>query len=278
MNNKFKPVVYVILAAMLLTAVSCSTKNKGASTFEYLKSQDISASVINPLTVFIEAYDSTDTPFGWEECPVTWSAYGYRGENYQRFYIHFDTVYKSDAYVYGVTGRTRYMDTIRSFAGTIILDSVVPIEIGEYEASYYDLLGIQESGRIYGHYSFYEDSAANGSGMLSGKATFTYLKRGGQLYYDTDGIDYADGFENNQYEGVWHAYDKKRSETCNWGHFRIPNSSRLDIGCAEFSPDSEYAQFGWALLHDFAYCTYGTPQWDSIRNAIDKDNNWWKDK
>lgn len=32
------------------------------------------------------------------------------------------------------------------------------------------------------------------------------------------------------------------------------------------------------LLTDFAYCTYGTPQWDSIRNAIDKDNNWWKDK
>lgn len=56
----------------------------------------------------------------------------------------------------------------------------------------------------------------------------------------------ADGFSNCQYEGTWTtSYKTNKIKRCNWGDYRIPNSSDLDEGCGEFIPQKKYARFGW---------------------------------
>ena len=92
--------------------------------FEYdsVKYKDIASTVINPHNIFYVS--DLDQNFEIKEKQnFDVEPLGYRGRNYQRFYIHFDTVYKSSANTYLAQGRTRYRDTIRTFEGIITLDS-----------------------------------------------------------------------------------------------------------------------------------------------------------
>ena len=164
---------------------------------------------------------------------------GFIGNNFQRFYIHLISVIQdpNNSLLYNVYGKTRVNNNICRFQGTIkITNSELPL--GE------DFPQLKQ-GWLKGDYQFYEDRKDKGSGLLSGKfKSYFYIDERGNFKYD--GLMFgSDGFENNQFEGTWKNYKSKEIKKCNWGDYRIPDSSALDIGAAEFSPVEEYDEFGW---------------------------------
>lgn len=185
---------------------------------------------------------------------------GYRGRDFQRFYIHYDSVRFMGNGVYKVEGRTRYRDTIRLFSGTITLDSM-RLNKGKH------LPSTGKFGKLCGHYQFDEDEFSGG-GVLTGKMTIDFVKVNGRFYYDAFMLGVADGYDNRQYEGVWTSKDLTRMEKCNWGDFRIPDSQGLDIGAGEFSPADEHSDQGWQVY------TCGWAENDSLQAIYQADMQW----
>ncbi|MFY7670397.1 hypothetical protein ACOSP6_04865 [Tenacibaculum sp. MEBiC06402] len=195
---------------------------------------------------------------------------GYIGEKYQRFFIHFISVIKNprNNLEYFVYGKTKVKDNICSFQGilkittcTYILETDVP--------------NIKQ-GSLVGEYAFYEDTKEKGSGLLKGKFfTDFIINEKGVLVYDNL-MSSADGYQNNQFEGIWISYKSKSSKKCNWGDYRIPDSGDLDVGTAEFAPNPYYHKFGW-LNYTNAYLDYSN---DQIRkNALNREKeHWWKNQ
>jgi hypothetical protein len=263
MSNRIFSILLVVLSAML-TSTACKDGGKAAAvTMEELRNTDLSR-VIMPDTILIEPdYDSQTEEYVFNEkafVPRWFEPFGYRGRNFQRFYIHYDSVRFKGNGVYDVYGRTRYRDTIRLFSGIITLDSM-----RLYQAEHQPSTG--EFGSLYGHYQFDEDEFSGG-GVLSGKMSVEFAKINGRFYYDAVMLECADGYDNRQYEGVWTSKDLTRMEKCNWGDFRIPDSRGLDIGVGEFSPVDEYSDRGWQVY------TYGRSDYDSLRALYQADEQW----
>lgn len=45
--------------------------------------------------------------------------------------------------------------------------------------------------------------------------------------------------------GSWTSYKTNIAKKCNWGDYRIPDSSDLDIGTGEFSVNEKYVKNDW---------------------------------
>jgi len=261
-----KRIFSILLVALLvaLTLTDCKDGGKTtAVTMEELRNTDLSR-VIMPDTILIEPdYDSQTEEYVFNEkaFELRWfEPIGYRGRDFQRFYIHYDSVRFKGNGVYDVYGRTRYRDTIRLFSGTITLDSM-----RLYHEEFLPSTG--EFGSLYGHYQFDEDEFSGG-GVLTGKMKIDFAKINGRFYYDAVMLACADGYDNRQYEGVWTSRDLKRLEKCNWGDFRIPDSRVLDIGAGVFSPVEECLDRGWQLY------TYGWSDNDSLQALDQADEQW----
>ncbi len=198
---------------------------------------------------------------------------GFIGENYQRFYIHYLTVEKSETnpLCYRVTGKTRVKDNICDFTGEIILDSIIHHNINENE---YHGSGFSDAGIIYGHYTFREDKTQKGTGIFNGKVSVNYYQKKGNLYYDAY-MFMADGYDNCQYEGVWKSYKTSKEKICNWGDYRIPNSGDLDEGCGEFIPQEKYAEFGWKSYILSQAIPYNS-NYEKNPVYIEENRKWWK--
>jgi hypothetical protein len=118
-------------------------------------------------------------------------------------------------------------------------------------------------------YHLREDSSQENAGAFSGLLTTGwYIDRQGRLKYD-DIENYSDGYCNNQFVGIWQAYNSDVKETCNWGDCRIPFSDSLDVGAGEFSPAEAYLKYGWRTYHDAE--DGNSPQAQKI-----EDEKWWK--
>ena len=164
---------------------------------------------------------------------------GFFGSNYQRFDIHFISVIQNvdNPKEYFVYGKSRLKGTICPFQGTFkIIDSKI-LEEGDIPEF--------KQGFVTFEYILYEDKQYGGTGFFKGncKSNF-FIDDKDELYYDAISLG-ADGFKNNQFEGIWISYKSDKSYICNWGDFRIPNSGDLDIGAGEFSINDEYIEFGW---------------------------------
>ena len=256
--------VLLVALSVVLTLTACKNGGKTtAVTMEELRNTDLSR-VIMPDTILIEPdYNSQTKEYVFNEKtfePCWFEPIGYRGSNFQRFFIHYDSVLFKGNGVYDVYGRTRHHDTIRLFSGTITLDAM-----RLYKEEYLPATG--EFGSLYGHYQFDEDEFSGG-GILTGKMKIDFAKINGRFYYDAVMLACADGYDNRQYEGVWTSKDLKRLEKCNWGDFRIPDSRGLDIGAGEFSPVDEYLDRGWQIY------TYGWEDNDSLRALYQADEQW----
>ena len=256
--------VLLVALSVVLTLTACKNGGKTtAVTMEELRNTDLSR-VIMPDTILIEPdYNSQTKEYVFNEKtfePCWFEPIGYRGSNFQRFYIHYDSVRFKGNGVYDVYGRTRYRDTIRLFSGTITLDAM-----RLYKEEYLPATG--EFGSLYGHYQFDEDEFSGG-GVLTGKMKIDFAKINGRFYYDAVMLACADGYDNRQYEGVWTSKDLKRLEKCNWGDFRIPDSQGLYIGAGEFGPVDEYLDRGWQVY------SYGWAENDSLQ-AIDRADMQW---
>lgn len=192
---------------------------------------------------------------------------GYIGENYQRFYIHFISVIKNpnSKSEYFVFGKTKVKDNVCSFHGTINITSSRTYDKGDYPPL--------KQGYIKGDYEFFEDSNQKGAGILKGKfSTDFYIDEKGILNYDALMFG-ADGFENNQFEGTWTSYTGNTVKKCNWGDYRIPDSSELDVGAGEFSPSKTLAESGW---QNYRQAWGYSPDKPGVQEAIKKEKEkWW---
>ena len=262
MSKRILSILLVALSAALYPTACKVGEKTTAATMEELRNTDLSR-MIMPDTILIEPdYDSQTKEYVFNEKafePCWFEPIGYRGSNFQRFYIHYDSVRFKGNGVYDVYGRTRYRDTIRLFSGMITLDSM-RLNKEEY------LPSIGEYGSMYGHYQFDEDEFSGG-GVLSGKMRIDFAKVNGRYYYDAFML-IADGYDNNQYEGVWSSNNLSRIEKCNWGDFRIPDSRGLESGVAEFIPRDSCLDRGWQVY------TCGWAENDSLRALYQADEQW----
>lgn len=251
----------------------------------FLKRYDLSTTVINPDTA------PTDEIYSWwtETAKKEWINYdnepmedawlhrpeplGFRGNNFQRFYIHFDTVYKVSPTVYQMKARSRCKDEICYIHGRILVDSVT---VDECDVGDDFIKNLTECGTVYAHYEMEASVGSMPVARLLGRSSYGYLVHNDSVYYDAMMI-VADGYSNNQYAGKWVDLVTNDTLTCNWGDFRIPESNGLDGGCGLFSPHEKYYDFGWKPYLDWnrhAYisdplCTY----YDFLYSF---DEDWWK--
>lgn len=221
---------------------------------------DLSETVINPSKICsdgISSWWSDEFIEEWtergNELMDEWydrlSAIGYRGENYTKFDIHFSSVTKTSSRKYNIKGLTRCEGVISQFSGFIVLDSLKVFEDGKYSF----LRAPYNVGKISAHYVF---NVPTLGAKMFGKSTYGVLEIDDCIYYD--GImSIADGFYNNQYEGVWKDMVTNKLMKCNWGDCRIPDSCDLDIGAGVFAPAEKYINNGWQLLDGNHWEEYG---------------------
>ncbi len=191
---------------------------------------------------------------------------GYFGSNYQRVFVHFISVIQDqeNPLVYFVYGKTKLKDNISVFQGKIIIKEVIEYKRHEFPEF--------NRGEINGEYVFFEDTKNNGSGKFQGEFTSSWLiNQDNKVEYDGMMLA-ADGFSNNQFEGVWISYNSGKEYICNWGDYRIPNSGNLDNGAGEFFPSKEYLNRGWQTYID----QYGDPSEVKTKRARELEKaNWW---
>lgn len=260
MSKRILSILFVALSAALYPTACKVGEKTTAATMEELRNTDLSRMIIPDSILTNPDYCSQKDEFMFIEKTSEFEPIGYRGHDFQRFYIHYDSVRFMGNGIYKVEGRTRYRDTIRLFSGTITLDSM-RLNKGKH------LPSTGKFGKLCGHYQFDEDEFSGG-GVLTGKMTIDFVKVNGRFYYDAFMLGVADGYDNRQYEGVWTSKDLTRMEKCNWGDFRIPDSQGLDIGAGEFSPADEHSDQGWQVY------TCGWAENDSLQAIYQADMQW----
>lgn len=269
--------VVLMMAIMMWFNVSYAQ----LSTKEFLERYDLSTTVINPDTVptdeicswWTEADKKRWVSHGnelkdeWLERP---EPIGFRGGHYQRFYIHFDTVYKVSPTIYKLEARSRCKDEYCNILGRIIIDSVKS-DVDTMLYSGFD--NISEAGIISAHYDMDAYMENKQVARLFGRSSYWYLVHNDSTYYDATEI-IADGYRNNQYTGKWVNLSSSDTLTCNWGDFRIPESWGLDSGTGCFYPDRAYYDYGWKPYRDYIESTGE----DIIyyKELFINDENWWK--
>lgn len=260
MSKRILSILLVALSATLfLTACKVGGKTT-AVTMEELRNTDLSRVIIPDSILTNPDYCSQKDEFMFIEKTSEFEPIGYRGRDFQRFYIHYDSVRFMGNGVYKVEGRTRFRDTIRLFSGTITLDSM-RLNKGKH------LPSTGKFGKLCGHFQFDEDEFSGG-GVLTGKMWIGFAKINGRFYYDAFKLGLADGYSNRQYEGVWTSKDLTRMDKCNWGDFRIPDSEGLGSGEAVFIPRDSCLDRGWQVY------TYGWSDYDSLRALYQADEQW----
>ena len=190
---------------------------------------------------------------------------GYIGDNYQRFYIHYISVLKSEEnpYQYRVIGKTRVKDNICRFSGTITVEKAVLYK--ESDDSNY------KQGYVSCKVLFYEDSTQLSTGVIKGTLTSNFqLDKKGKLSYDAL-MFVADGYNNNQCRAIWTSYKTNKSKKCNWGDFRMPDSKALDAGAGDVTIDKKFINNGWK---NFVDIYMGSPSLAEKALKIE-ETKWW---
>ncbi|QHL87231.1 hypothetical protein GU926_07215 [Nibribacter ruber] len=194
--------------------------------------------------------------------------FGFIGDDYQRFFIHFTSVIKNpdNAYQYLVYGKSRVKDTVCDFQGTITVKSARLLKESDHPTF--------KQGMVVGEYKFYENGRLPATGFLQGKVTTDfYLDEKQKIHYD-DLMFSADGFKNNQFQGTWTSYKTGITKKCNWGDYRIPSSGDLDIGAGEFSVNGKYIKNGW---QNYMKAFIGNPDLPETKKAkATEEAKWWK--
>jgi len=249
----------LIIVGLVISGVVCGQQAKTTDFLTEITKYDISH--LWTLNKF-QTVEEKDTIIIERQEPL-----GYIGNTYQRFYIHFISAIQNptDKLKYFIYGKTRVKENICSFQGQIVIK----------EARIYvegDLPPLKE-GFAKGTYEFYEDSKQKGTGQLTGTfSTEFYIDNKGKIKYDALMI-IADGFYNNQFEGIWTSYKLNESKKCNWGDYRIPDSKELDFGAGEFGVNDKYAANGWI---SYMLSTSMSPDKVDVKSALKEENRkWW---
>jgi hypothetical protein len=248
----------LIIVGLVISGVVCGQQAKTTDFLTEITKYDISHLwTLNKFQV------ENDTIIVERQEPL-----GYIGESFQRFYIHFISAIQNptDKLKYFIYGKTRVKENICSFQGEIVIKEVRIYAEGD--------LPPLKQGFVKGTYEFYEYSKQKGAGKLVGDFTTNfYIDEKGNFKYDAL-MFVADGFDNNQFEGIWTSYKSNESRKCNWGDYRIPDSKELDCGAGEFSVVDKYASNGW-----IPYILEHMMNKKDISNSPefpDSNDKWWK--
>lgn len=173
---------------------------------------------------------------------------GFIEPNFQRLKIKFESVKRDPKHPerYLVEGSSDVKGNGCKFKGDIHFDRVEIAEAINFGVDdQYKNAGIQKEGQFFGKYEVRETPKMKTCGIFKGQVTLGwYIDKDGKIRYD-DLSAHSDGYKNNQYRGSWTAYGSKRPKIANWGEYRIPSSTGLDIGAGEFWPDPKYLKNGW---------------------------------
>lgn len=233
-----------LLAALFICTQFFGQENNKTDFFSEIKGHDISKLLI------LEDFLIEDNTFEI----IRPEPLGFIGKDFQRFNIRFISIIKnpSNPIEYFVYGKTKTKNKIRSFQGKITLTKSEIYTTNEHStrtSEYRFLANNQQAikqGELVGTYEFFEDPNESKSGILKGQFVSNfYLSKTNKLGYDVIKWN-ADRYENNQFTGKWIDYKTGRTEICNWGDFRIPNSGDLDTGTEEFIPNAKYNVSGWS--------------------------------
>ena len=188
---------------------------------------------------------------------------GYIG-NGQRLYMHFDTIYKDPVkpQYYHVEGKSKVKQNLCSFTGGITIHSFAPNEESDSLIKRYHLKA---------QYQLNEDANQRGSGFFAGRLTSDFfIYRDSICFDEVEGGE--DGYNNNQFEGRWTSYRTKISKKANFGIGRIPDSSDLDGGTAEFYVTPNKQHLGWESYMK----AFETETPEGQKAQAEEDREWWK--
>ncbi len=205
---------------------------------------------------------------------------GFIGNNYKRFYIHFDLIIKDTdkPNEYYVFGKTKVEENICSFLGKFKVLRIYKVNNKLRKLLYEEAIErgdnefaeklTSERGFMLIKYNLYEDPKQRGSGVFIGILKTDFFIKDGKILLDTLDLE-SDNYCNNQFVGIWQSYRTGKEKICNWGLYRIPYSGDLDIGAGEFSPNQKYWKYGWYNYYK-AYI-----ELDTIALKKEKQK-WWK--
>lgn len=190
---------------------------------------------------------------------------GFFGDNYQRFYIHWDTIYKQSPRIYRLEGRTRCKDQYCNVYGITAIQNLKFFRwwCNEIQGQY-ALIALQNDSLV---------------GKIQGEALYYFITdiitENDSIFYSTDLV--CDAQCGRKHRGVWIDLRTNDTLTCNWGDFRIPDSGDLNQGWGCFFVNKKYYDYGWNTLYDADHLgSYNEPDhayYDSINQL---DALWWK--
>lgn len=258
-------------ALMVMTA--CSTHNRAAqAALERLSAVDVARWIINPdmLMEHELLYDGDDKPVG--DTVYRWQrpdALGFIGD-FDRFRIRFFNEKKLDDRMYSVVGVwSWYGDEglLKSFTGTIHLDSVVLCPERDIEDEYNAMLRSTESGKLYATVVLMDEYGNS----WKGRAEYEYDVIDWVYQYSTCGVA-DDGYCNNQYTGVMTT--PEGDLVCNWGDFRIPGSGNHDTGCGVFVPHGGRGWEYYDMIDMDSLLAARDREWTEMHNVSWKYLDW----
>ena len=194
--------------------------------------------------------------------------FGYMGVNYQRLYVHFDSITKQSDVDYKVYGKMKYRDSIFLFKGEALVVSVVEnVELVEG----LDGEGSMQKCEVKSDWLLHViGGKAEEKGDITGSMISYFDMQTDTPHFFDYNLSYCDGFRNNQFVGEYKdAQDKQITQSVCWGAFRIPNCGDLDVGAGEFSPNEKYLPYGWRSYYEAQ--TIGTEDVWQIESLP-----WWK--
>lgn len=257
----------------LLTIViiySCSSSKKVQSEpMDQLSQADISLTIINPDTLtdyeikFENGMPVSHTIEKWVRPDVL----GFIGD-FDRFRIKFTKVEKVAGLLYSVSGVWSWYEDegfVKNIKGYIYLDSIklYPSEFEDYDS----LIHRTECGIIYATVELNDDFG----NAWKGTASYEYDVIEGKYHYSTVYSD-SDGYSNNAYKGVMTTKDGEK--VCNWGDFRIPGSSKHDIGCGVFSPQGGRGWGNYCMVDEDSILCERDKDWMNMHNVPWQNIDW----
>jgi len=204
---------------------------------------------------------------------------GFIGDNYQRFYVHFQTIKKNDTIPssYLVKGKSRVRNNVCDFEGEIRIlhirvinkkqrEDWLKMAIQDKDSDFIER-NKYEKYMVLAEYNFREDKSQKESGLFKGiMASFFYIKDNSITFDDLD-FEFSDNYSNNLCVGVWKSYKTGIEKKCNWGNCRIPHCGDLGGGASEFIPNHKYLKSGW---ENFQRAVEGNPE-----ALKEEEKKWW---
>ena len=277
-------VLNILFLAIVLSAVSCTRTTQNPTpqipvdtlVSQLLQNTDTTYQLSDTAMSFLQQYDLSQTVLYKNPSYNIHTRYveateplGFCGDNYQRFYIHWDTIYKQTPRIYRIEGRTRCKDEYCNVYGITVIDSV------EFYWTYF-VPGIKfHKGAVLGHYAMIAMQDDTPVGKLQGQAIYYFRVTNDSIFYSTNGI--MDGECGREHRGIWIDFHTNDTLTCNWGDLDIPDSGDLNKGWGCFLVNKKYRNYGWQAMYDSQQADWthdpDYAYYDSI-NQIDM--NWWK--